>query len=154
MMRDNYGNGSTRFLCECPSCGRVGRARWTLAENIVSCPECGERYDYRPNTYAPVWGHDIDAYERDRSRRGNAYKRDHPEKRREYDARYRERNREKLREYNARYYKEHREELRERHREWFQRMKADPERYADYLARNRDNGKRYRLSRALERLWL
>ena len=44
----------TMFRCECPNCGHIGVASWCHEQWQVKCRECGERYDYRANTYRPA----------------------------------------------------------------------------------------------------
>lgn len=139
------GERWTRFRTVCPSCSRVGTAVWLPEDFAVKCPGCGERYDYRQNTYRPVTG-GMDDEERRRHRsevRRDYYRRNADREKAMARERYaawansatpeeREREAARVREYRhaspermqanrdraARWQREHRDERREYMRAW------------------------------------
>lgn len=111
----------TRFRCKCPRCGAVGLAAWLHRDWLVKCRECGEKFDYRPNTYKPVTG-GMTADEREEHRKYREWRREHDETpaRREHNRRnarryYREHRDEVCAKRRA-YYREHRDEINEKRR--------------------------------------
>lgn len=117
---------STMFRCVCPECGSVSRMVWQKAENIVMCPYCHARFDYRANSYRPVTGGMSD------EERAEHYR--YREHCREYDKTPARLEAHAFR--SRRYYREHREEILAKKRERYalNRDEINAKRRADYAA--------------------
>lgn len=44
----------TACRTKCPKCGRIGMASWCRQENVCKCLGCGEKFDFKQNSYRPL----------------------------------------------------------------------------------------------------